>query len=363
MTSQGLVDRLKTTPSLLDEMKKDIEDGMTGWVSTWSDYLDIVTSEFCSLDSVLMLMRSSRYKDCMILLRTIFEYYFLLVLMMKGRRYRFTYTYHVESGKGLTQKEARDQTYEKWVKSWKSGEPRYSRVISIEKGHDDDIIRVTTEDEGLYEEKDVERKGDTTPYFFFVFQEYDPDAHFLSDLQTIYKPGSKYKQIAEKHKRFYSQYLNINKIADNLELNGLLSQEQLERFWVHYNFLSSFAHPTRRGLLELELKHYPASEPQTRKAIEELVLGYVAHFQAMFLRLVVDYFADKNPAADLSSYASYSKELEACARKFWFIYNEPTDIDIANSRIQKEWMKIEGLRVPDGVLYYGDPIDRMKRVI
>jgi hypothetical protein len=363
MTSQGLLERVKTTPNLLDRLEEDIANGMTGWVSTWSDYLDILTSEFYSLDSVLMLLRSSRYKDCMILLRAIFEYYFLLLLMMKGRRYRFTVTYHVETQNGLTQKDARDQTYEKWIRSWKSGKPQYSKVIRIQKGHDDDIIRITTEDEGLYDEKDVERKGDTTPLFFFMFQEYDPDIHFLSDLATIYEPGSQYKQIAEKHKHIYSQYLNINKIADNLELNGLLGQEQLERFWVHYNFLSSFAHPTRRGLLELELKHYLASEPQTRKAIEELILSYVAHFQAMFLRLVVGYFGKKNAAADLSTYTSYAQELERCARKFWFIYNDPTEVDIVDSRVQKEWMKMEGLPVPDGVLYYSNPIDRMKRVI
>ena len=61
---------------------------MATWDTIWTTYFQIFYSEFDSIRSTLQLLRSFKYKDCFTLLHTVFEYYFLLVLMIKGKKYR-----------------------------------------------------------------------------------------------------------------------------------------------------------------------------------------------------------------------------------------------------------------------------------
>jgi hypothetical protein len=210
----------------------------------------------------------------------------------------------------------------------------------------------------LYDEKDKAKTGDAIPIFFFAFDDYDPEVHFLAALPTLYGHGPSYANIVDKHRHFYSHFLNIRKIASNLELNNLLSKEELDRFWVHYNYLSYFTHPTNRGLLGID--GFKAQTAKHDSALEALGLRYSAHFQAMLLKLLSDYFSEKNTFPDLSSYVKQAEKMETLASDFWFIYNKPTQIDVEQSDMQKAWMKMQGLEVPEGLLYYSDPYERLK---
>ncbi len=69
------------------------------------------------------------------------------------------------------------------------------------------------------------------------------------------------------------------------------------------------------------------------------------------------------PGADFSAYQEHVKELRRAAKDFWFIYNQPTPVDIDASEARKKWMKIEGVTPPDSAVYYTDPIQSMERII
>ena len=342
-------------------MKQDATKGMTGWSSSWSSALNIVYSDFDFMRTAKKLAGMGCYRESLIIIRTVFEYYFLLLLMAKGKRYRDTRIFHITPISSKTVREARDATYERWVGDWKSGKAEYQEFIAIDKGSEEDVIRVTFETKGLYEEKDKKKEGDFIPIFFFAFDEYDPEAHFLAGLPTLYGHGSEYANIVERHKHLYSHFLNIRKIATNLRLNNLLSEEQLDRFWVHYNYLSYFVHPTRRGLLGMDGFQYVIEKTTKRDSVmEALVLRYLAHFQIMHLRLLVEYFSEKNTLADFAKYTNQTEKLQALTNDFWFIYNEPTLTDLKLSEVRKGWMEMQGLPVPGGTVYYSDPYERLK---
>ena len=301
------------------------------------------------------------YRESLIIIRTVFEYHFLLLLMAKGTRYRDTRIFHITPISSKTVKEARDATYERWVKDWKSGKPEYQEFIAIDKGSEDDVIRITFETKGLYEEKDKKKEGHVIPIFFFAFDEYDPEAHFLAGLPTLYGHGSEYANIVERHKHLYSHFLNIRKIATNLKLNNLLSDEQLDRFWVHYNYLSYFVHPTRRGLLGMDGFQYTVQRSaKDDPVMEALILRYLAHFQIMHLRLLVGYFSEKNTLIECAKYVGQADKLQSLTNDFWFIYNDPTRTDLKLSEVRKRWMEMQGLPVPEGTVYYSDPYERLK---
>jgi hypothetical protein len=357
--SFGLIEE---TADLITGFEVDVGKTVTGgWSSSWTTYIQLFYSEFDSIRTIVQNLKVAKYKDCYILLRSVLEYYFVLLLMIRGRRYRETRDYHVIAD-ASTVREARDKTFEKWESDRKFGKLN-PIVKAINKGHKDDVIHVTIETEGLYEEKDVEKKGAPIPMYYFVFDQYDPDVNFLAELPTLYKPGHEFTKIVERHKRLYSQYLYVEKIADNLLLNNLLTKEQLDRFWVHYNFLSSFTHPTRRGVMDIQSMTYSAEANQRRNDIhEELLLHYLAHLEAMLIRLVGGFFADII-SADLKIYLVQAEKLESHSKNFWFICNEPTSYDLMQSDTSKRYMTIQGMQVPHGVLYYRDPVERMRNII
>src|SRR5438093_1480527 len=78
------------------------------------------------LNSVTTLLSESKFEDCFILLRTVFETYMHLLLVTKGKRYRETVPVRVKPNAESTAEEARDKKYDKWVQEWKSGFPNYA---------------------------------------------------------------------------------------------------------------------------------------------------------------------------------------------------------------------------------------------
>jgi len=359
-SNQELLTIVNDTASLVGNIEPNIALGVESWSSTWSTYLQIFYSEFDSMRSVIQLLSSGKYKDCFTLLRTVFEYYFLLLLMIRGKKYRDSRKFYVETEGSTT---ARDETYAKWMADWRSGKPAYSKFKAIDKGHESDVIYVTFETEGLYQSGDAEKKGDVVPVFYFAFDEYDPDVHFLAGLDTVDKQGLRVQDIVDKHKHLYSHFLSIDRIATNLSLNDLLTQEQLDRFWVHYNYLSAYTHPTTRGVESMDSFTYSMpAYGRTDSVAELVVLCYVAHFQVMLIELITTFFSEKNPKASLSAYQSQAEKLKNIVAEFWFIYNDPTPFDVTQSDLTKSWIKMRSLPVPSGVLYYTDPIDRMRRI-
>jgi hypothetical protein len=354
-SNSDLLEMPQQTARLLIPFANEVGKTLKPWYQTWTVYLRIFYHEFDLMRSVVQLVEAHEYVGCFIVLRTVFEYYFLLLLMLKGKKYKDTRSYRITPSTSPTPKEARDRTYEKWVTDWKSGKAEYKNIKAIDKGSADNVIHVTYETEAL-----PDSTGEMTTMFFFAFDEYNPDANFLANLPTLYGHGPSRERIAEMHKHWYSHYLCIDRIEKNLVLNSLLTEEQHDRFLVHYNFLSAFVHPTRKGLPASDPFRYSGSS-EVRLDLERLVLSYVVQFQAMLIRLLVEYFQQKDASLDLSRYLEGAKVLDNAAKDFWFIWNEPTELDIEESEMKKKWMRLEQTPVPEGVLYYADPVERIRR--
>ena len=94
-----------------------------------------------------------------------------------------------------------------------------------------------------------------------------------------------------------------------------------------------------------------------------LVLYYVAQFEAMLIRIVAEFFSQANRSADFSGSVALAEKLEEATKDFWFIFNEPSALDEQESELQKTNLRILGLPVPEGTIYYIDPIERIKAVV
>lgn len=354
----------KDTIALVGGLENDALKGLKSYQSYWFVFLDVMATQFDSLSSVITLLEKKMYKDCFDLVRSVLEGYFFLLLMMRGKRYRETREFRVTPTTSRDPKIARDRTMEKWRKGWKSGDHRYSKVISINpKG--DDTISVTIEDEGLYERGDEKRKGQLVTKYYFAFDEYDPETRFVATLPSI-REGDPFreltKEILGRQKIIYHQYFYIQNIVRNLKLNNLLDEEQTDRFWVHYNFLSMFAHPTKPGNPRRGKKEYPGSYPpeEVEEAYEELILSYVCKLQSLLIKSVAEFFKSVNPDADIKKYEDRARQLEAELDDFWFIYNDPTDFDIKKSQYLKNGATQMGHKVdPNIIVYYRNPLKRL----
>jgi len=330
---------------------KEALTGLKTTSYTWFTFLHAASTQFDTLDSVLFLFEKGRQKDCFVLLRSVFESSFFLMLMMHGKRFRERRRYQVVPNEGQNPRDARDATLEKWKESRRLDDPRYSKVVDIDRGKKEDIIRVTLEDEGLYDVEDKERKGDVVSRYYFAFEQYDPEAKFVSHLPHVsaeesYSELSRHQLITQRE--LYNQYFYIKTLERNLKLNGFLNEEQLDRFIVHYSFLSMYVHPIKPGTPRVNRQSY--MHPYTPAVIErcsnELVLLYVCKFQSMLLQTLIGFFRSVNPQLDTGKYRDQIKELDAVTKDLWFIYDEPTEFD--RKRSEK-----------DKVLYYKNPLKRL----
>lgn len=346
-------------------------------------------SQFSSMGSVLLLLKESKYKDCFIILRSIFESYLFLLQMIKGKVYKVSREYAIIPNPGNTKKDARDKTLENWKGEWKKGEkPEYKDIVGIDPKGEDKII-VTYKWEGLYEEKDINHKGYWISRYFFAFEEYSPELRFLSHLPTIAAGDWMHDvtlRLQEEHKEIYHHAFYFNSIIENLKGNELINDEQKDRILVHYNFLSSFTHPTRNMIDSfgdprvVYIKGYEnkiivdrekgtvtrnnAYSKHETKIIEEQILLYICKLQMLFISLILEFFVKLSSNSDWSKkYFALVKQLEEATKDFWFIFEEPTEFDIKESKMQKMWAKGREKEVPkDIVIYYKNPLERLKKL-
>ena len=341
--------------------------------------------QFISMNSVLLLLGKNKSKDCFIILRSIFESYLFLLQMMKCKIYKNSREYTVIPNPGSTEEEARNKTLEKWKNDWKKGEKiEYKDIIALNAKNKDKII-ITYEWTGLYDEKDVKEEGYFISKYFFDFEKYSHEIRFLSELPTIaagdWMPDVS-KSIKKEHEKIYHNVFYINSIIKNLKNNQLINDEQEDRIRVHYNFLSSFTHPTKniisyfgdprivftKGVEEkitigengISINYIYSK--YDKKIIEEQILLYICKLQMLFISLFLDFFELLSSNSNWSKkYFIFTKQLDELTRDFWFIFDNPTEFDIHDSEMQITWLNEEQKsKIPkDLVLYYTNPLERL----
>jgi hypothetical protein len=143
-------------------------------------------------------------------------------------------------------------------------------------------------------------KDRMTPIYYFVFNKYDPVSHRIDRIKSISSKkifsGVHRKQYQE-NKRPYDIYLGFTNLLDANVLNDFITEDQKIRALVHYNFLSSFAHLTKKSteLLKranLASPYGPHTAIRTRHLLAELNLLYVINILEMFIHLFVAFFSE-----------------------------------------------------------------------
>ena len=333
----------------------------------WSVYLDIAMTQFDSLESVLLLLKKRAYKDCFTILRSVLEGTFFLRLMLYGKRFRETRLFKVSPKNGSDPKTLRDNILERWRKEKKAQNPNFNKVMSGSiNPQGDDLISITIEDEGLYPNPNPKEQERITNYYF-AFDDFDPETCFVAPLPTLSKvdPYNEQTQMKMKEQKIlYHQYFYIDNIVRNLKLNNLLSDEQADRFRVHYNFLSTFVHTTKPGNFRRYQKQFPGSltPEEVERAYVELIPSYVIKLEAILLETVANYFSNVNPQAKakLIKYLDRVQRLNSCLDDFWFIYDNPTDFDqAASDGLKKELQRNGCPDIPEGIIYYRNPLTRL----
>lgn len=364
MTMNDLMQICKETIAIAKDFEKTALEGLESVNFSWCIYLHVANTQFDTLDSVLFLLEKERHKDCFALLRSVFECSFFLMLMMHGKKFRETRRFKVIPGANEDVGTARDKTFEKWHQDRKSGKPQYDKIVNLGK-EGEDIILVTIEDEGLYTKEDVKKEGPVISRYYFAFDEYDPETRFTLKLPSV-SAGNPYPEIADerwrKQKTLYHQYFYISKLKRNLKLNGFLDDEQADRFEVHYNFLSSFVHPTKMGTTRISdtTYSYPYTPPIMGFARRKLILLYVCKLQALLIRTLVDFFEKVNQKSNFEKYKGQVVQIDAMTKDFWFIYNEPIAFDKSRSdSIKNVAADLDHTVDAAVILYYRNPLKRL----
>ena len=303
------------------------------------------------------------------MLRHIFETYLYFWLMIEGELYRYTRIFHIIPKPGSVVEEARDTTLERWRKERKAGYSQYKDVVSIDKGEEDDAIIVTYQWKGVFRSEDKEESGPLVPYYVFAFQRYEPETRFLANLPSIRQEHApRYREILRKRykaqKILYHRYFYFESIIRNLKLNSLISDEQADRIAVHYNFFSSFLHPSKRIIRTKPGKLAFSLSPHQSEVLSELVLLYLCRLQFLYLSTIISHFKKHYPKGKYVKYERQTELLNELSNELWFFDNEPSEYDVEASKMRKWWLRRSNRKVDEErVLYYTDPIERLRQLI
>jgi len=346
------------------DFEKSALEGVDAVNHAWIETLHLGITQFETLDSVVLLLEKEKHKDSFVLLRSVFESHFFLLLMIHGKKFREARRFRVIPNAGEEAETARDETLKKWRASIKSGDPQYAKIVNLGT-EGNDIILATVEDEGLYDENDVERKGPIIPRYYFAFDEYDPETRFVAELPSI-SEGDPYPKITnellKQQKMIYNQYFYVPHIERNLKINNLVDDEQQDRFDVHYSFLSMFVHPTKPGIVRREkTTHMLPYTPKVMKFVRRsLILFYVCKLQSMLLQTLVQYFQKINTKKDFKPFEEQVKIRQEATKEFWFIFDEPTEFDLKQSEnIRKTVASVGNVKPTEAIVYYRDPSKRL----
>jgi len=348
-----------TTLQSITTIEKNLTRGKKVWEAYEETYFECVKSEFQLLDSVMKLCKDGRIKDCFVLLRSGFEMSLYFRLMTDGEIYQFDRIWNIVPLPSNSNPTARDQTYQMWMKNWKSGSELYRDVLRITKVGNESIM-TTYQLRGLYDSKDVEKKGTVIPWYLAVVGEYDADIRFLSTLPSI-SAGDPFPEITSKRKivqdLYHKRYFTFESIVRNLLLNELVTEQQAEIIRIHYNYLSSFVHPSNRSIKPMLGDSYFAKTAPLFSPW--LVLLYICRISLTLLRSIILRFKRTNAQAETEVHDKIIKRLENATLYFWYIDNDPTEADLRFSNSQK-LARPELNSNNTTVIYNSDPLERLQ---
>jgi len=345
-------------PVLFREAKKIIQtckkfkDNVQWWDSSWindSEAIDLVIHQIEILESVKELVQQNKIVEGLILIRTVFENYFIISLILNGTKYKRKYK--VDKEKNETQEEAYRRIEIELYKQIKNGKKDIVSFKALDKYKKIEITYT-----GYYSE-DGER---LIPAYYFVFKQYDPIIHRIDKIKSIRSKDifHEHKEKWQKHHQYlYNYYLKPQNLIECSILNNIISEERKERFYVHYNFLSGFSHLTQKGY-DLTHEHGWDKNPHYLK---ELSLLYIIKLSCYYLSLLLKYFKRvKIKIKNEENFTEQINNIDLLFSYFWFIYNEHSDFDEYMYKTSKTYYKRRGKDLDDIIPYYKNPYERIK---
>jgi hypothetical protein len=203
--------------------------------------------------------------------------------------------------------------------------------------------------------KGLFHKGDEcriTPIYYFVFNEYDPVSHWVDKFDSI------------SSKEIFSDV--YRKLHANV-LNDFINEEQKIRAIVHYNFLSSFTHLTRKSIDRLRkiVNSYSIYDRanRARHIFIELNLLYAISILRYLLLFYIKFFSNtEHKIIGKDELVTFSEEIGKKYDYFWFIFNNYDEYDLWRYKTSKEYhRRVKGKTLDQKVPYYRDPYDRLER--
>lgn len=246
-----------------------------------------------------------------------------------------------------------------WKSNWKAGEELYKNVKAISQVGEDSI-RIESLLEGVYDENDKENKGQYIPRYLAVLDEYDPDVKFLSTLPSIPIRNITPERTATEKKgqdTLYRLYFRFDSILENLKLNELVTKNQADQVRIHYNYLSSFVHPSKRSIKPMFGETY--LHDFDSNYCNWLVLLYVNRILVGLFRNLLLRFTKENPNARVSKLNEIMHTIDIETKYFWFIDTDPSKEDIERSERMKQRLGVQADE-DRTIVYFPDPLQRLE---
>lgn len=317
-----------------ESVKSKISWGNVSYI-LYSDYFEIANFQVDSLQSVTYLNNLDKYRDCIILLRTIFENYLMFILITKGKLYPRFFT----KNKGEKLPEAIDRA-NKEIEDYKlkTGDNKVKKAQKSKLFKDGfEVIY-----EGPYIDG-KKGKGQLVPFYYSVFEKFDPTTAFLNESDyfnylAIY-PKLNQKHLAEKsaHLGLYKNFLTFNSILYALRLNRIINEKEEKRARAHYCFLSKSVHASRSGISYINpLRQFGFIDSlkeinQPNKTLKLLIMLYAGYLASGYIETALDVVqnAPKRYIKKIESQAIKKEVLEFYNKYnyFWFIFNKPHGYD------------------------------------
>jgi hypothetical protein len=319
------------------------------------EFADRASSLAGYLQAALVTMQEDLYIPAFANLRSALEHVLMDFLVFLGRRY-------IQIIDGVD-----ETTWNEWKSRRETGD-HFKHVVEwtrTRKG----LVEITYD--GMHSSAS-DGEATSLGIHYFLLQQYQPyfgppSAQDQFD-DGIGDPLSS-KDFAKQNEALYRTYLNWRSIKKSLLVNGFVTNSDLEKFEVHYRFLSAFVHPISdvrdlvygRNSYSIEYDHYSS----------ELILLYIIVFAVEELRHFRS-MSRGNPQVEIRH---WQQTQEYCTRAWnyvsymWFPGHLPNAYDRiteANTRMFRmigdglDRQFIDPNSIPaDEVGYYRDPLRRL----
>lgn len=345
MREKQLFEDVERILELSKSFRKKIEYGKNVWEQE-REALSLFESQVQICETIRDLVKAEKYMEAFILNRTLFENFFLICLILKGSKYIRRYKIPFKSN------EDPKEVYERLTK----GLERRKDIVSFKPLKDYREIEVVHK--GLYP-----KQGDRLiPVYYFVFKKYDPITHRVGKVESIVAKDFSPEVVAKwqkEHESLYKAYFGFENLVKAAVLNDIITEKQVERVRVHYNFLSAFTHLTNMGF---RIAHsYETSA--NKHYLVELNLLYVLSILRYHILLLIDFFQKtEHTIKEVDQIMQLLSEQEQRYNYFWFIFNEPSEYDYFNYQTIRKYRQLtKGEKLDEEIPYYKNPYQRLKR--